>query len=215
MGVVVEQRDEELMRRVMQGERAALAALVERYHAPLLGYLYRLCNGNQPLAEDLTQECFLALLRADRYAPERPFKPWLYAIATNLARDHFRSASVRHAADEPEEHWLALHDPVPGPEELALAAEQGRAVARAISQISEEYRAALLLRFYNGLSLQEIADALHVPLGTVKSRLSVGTRQLRELLTAAETCGDAQRTNETTMTTPNTRERPQADRKVS
>src|SRR5579871_6950012 len=112
------------MRRVMQGERAALAALVERYHAPLLGYLYRLCNGNQPLAEDLTQECFLALLRADRYAPERPFKPWLYAIATNLARDHFRSAAVRRALSFDAPQFEPCEDERAGPESQALAAEQ-------------------------------------------------------------------------------------------
>jgi RNA polymerase sigma-70 factor (ECF subfamily) len=55
-------------------------------------------------------------------------------------------------------------------------------VAAALAQLSEEYRVALLLRFYQGLSLQEIAEALHLPLGTVKSRLSVGTHRLRKLL---------------------------------
>ncbi len=61
-------------------------------------------------------------------------------------------------------------------------AEQGAAVAAAIGQLGEEYRAAILLRFYHGLSIQEIAQALDIPLGTAKSRLSVGTRRLRTLL---------------------------------
>src|SRR5579884_2706822 len=176
--------DEQLIASVMAGDQAALAALVTRHHAPLFGYLYHLTagrsgvSGDRQLAEDLVQETFLHVLRLPAYPADRPFKPWLYTIATNLARDHFKSAAVSRALHqrEPDETLLALCDPAPGPEERALAAEQGADVAAAFARLGEEYRAALLLRFYQGLSLQEIADALHVPLGTVKSRLSVGTR---------------------------------------
>ena len=183
-----DESDEQVMAAVLRGDRAALGVLVERHHGPVLGYLYRLTGGRQ-LAEDLAQETFLALLRdrkAATYSPERPFKPWLYAIATNLARDHFKSAAARHTADEPEEALLALHDDAPGPEERAVATEEGRRVAAALGRLGEEYRVAVLLRFYQGLSLQEIADALRIPLGTVKSRLSVGTRRLRDLLSCAD-----------------------------
>ncbi len=70
-----------------------------------------------------------------------------------------------------------------GNPELALSnLEQGYEIAAALSRLSEEYQVALVLRFYHGLSLQEIADVLRIPLGTVKSRLSVGTHRLRDLL---------------------------------
>lgn len=176
--------DERLMAAVMAGEASALAALVERYHSPLIGYLYRLVGGDRPLAEDLCQETFLRLLRQQHYQPGRPFQPWLYAIATNLARDHLKSAAVTRTFWQPEheELLLELHDSAPGPEEAALAAEQGCEVAAALGQLGAEYRITLLLRFYNGLSLQEIAETLRVPVGTVKSRLSVGARRLRALL---------------------------------
>ena len=72
------------------------------------------------------------------------------------------------------------------PEEQALAGERAIAIAAALGQLGAEYRATIILRFYNGLSLQEIAETLEVPLGTVKSRLSVGLRRLREVLLAAE-----------------------------
>ena len=179
--------DERLMAAVMAGEASALAALVERYHSPLIGYLYRLVGGDRPLAEDLCQETFLRLLRQQHYQPGRPFKPWLYAIATNQARDHFKSAAVRRRSQQGDDEaaLFQLEDTTPGPEALALAAEQGEEVAAALARLSEEYRVALLLRFYQGLSLQEIAEALQVPLGTVKSRLSVGAHRLRALLAAA------------------------------
>lgn len=172
------------MTAVQAGDRPALGRLVERHHRPLIGYLYRLSGGDRPLAEDLAQETFVRLLRGSCYQVGRPFKPWLYAIATNLARDHFKAAYTRHTVAPVE-----TADPVdaaPGPEEVALAAEQGGEVAVALRRLGPEYRAALLLRFYGDLSLQEIAIALDVPLGTVKSRLSVGCRRLRVLLANPE-----------------------------
>ena len=179
-----ERSDEQLMTAVMAGDQVALAALVTRHHAPLLGYLYRLVGGDRPLAEDLVQETLLHVLRQHTYQAARPFKPWLYATATNLARDYFKSAAVRQrwrGGDE-EEALLQLDDSAAGPEEHALAAEQGSEVRAALAQLSEEYRVVLLLRFYQGFSLQEIAETLHIPLGTVKSRLSVGVHRLRSVL---------------------------------
>ena len=174
------------MARVMQGERSALAMLVERHHSALLGYLYRMLGGDRPLAEDLTQETFVRLLTSNSYQKARPFRPWLYAIATNLARDHFKAASTRHSSVGWDyAHTVKGNEPVsgtPGPEERVLAMEMGAEIAKAIARLAPEYRSALLLRFYGELSLQEIALALDVPLGTVKSRLSVGCRRLRDLL---------------------------------
>src|SRR2546423_10090030 len=124
-----ERSDEQLMAAVMAGDQVALAALVTRHHAPLLGYLYRLVGGDRPLAEDLVQETLLRVLRQGTYQSARPFKPWLYTIATNLARDYFKSVAVRQrwqrGEEEEEEALLQLHDSAPGPEERALAAEQG------------------------------------------------------------------------------------------
>jgi RNA polymerase sigma-70 factor (ECF subfamily) len=179
-----ERSDEQLMVAVMAGDQVALAALVTRHHAPLLGYLYRLVGGDRQLAEDLVQETLLHVLRQRTFRSARPFKPWLYTIATNLAHDYFKSAAVRRSfrGGDEEEALLQLYDSAPGPEERALAAEQGSEVRAALAQLSEEYRVVLLLRFYQGFSLQEIAETLQIPLGTVKSRLSVGVHRLRTVL---------------------------------
>ncbi len=179
-----ERSDEQLMAAVMVGDQVALAALVTRHHAPLLGYLYRLVGGDRQLSEDLVQETLLHVLRQRTYQSDRPFKPWLYTIATNLVRDYFKSAAARRSfrGDDSEEVLLHLHDSEASPEERALAAERGGEVRAALSQLGEEYRIVLFLRFYQGFSLQEIAETLHIPLGTVKSRLSVGVHRLRALL---------------------------------
>jgi RNA polymerase sigma-70 factor (ECF subfamily) len=177
--------DEQLLAAVLAGEREALTVLVARYQAPLTGYLDRLAGPDWALAQDLAQETFVRVLRQHGCRGNRPFKPWLYAIATNLARDHFKSAAVQRATRLDDEFASRLVDWDVGPEERALAAERAADVAEALRCLSAEYRAALVLRFYNGLSLQEIADTLEIPLGTVKSRLSVGLRRLREVLVAA------------------------------
>ena len=179
-----EKSDEQLMTAVMEGDQVALAALAARHHAPLLGYLYRLAGGDEQLAEDLVQETLLHVLRQRMCPPDRPFRPWLYTIATNLARDYFKSAAMRQRwrGGDAEDALLHLSDSAPGPEEHALASEQGSEVQSALVQLSEEYRVVVVLRFYQGFSLHEIAETLQIPLGTVKSRLSVGVHRLRTAL---------------------------------
>jgi RNA polymerase sigma-70 factor, ECF subfamily len=176
--------DEQLVLRVTAGERSALSLLVERHHGPLLGYLYRLTAGDRSLAEDLVQETFIRVLRQESYQPGRPFKPWLYAIATNLARDYFRSPASRKSASTEDDTLPELLDESPTPEDLIQAVDRKEIVMTAVRKLGWEYRAVLLLRYYQGLSLQEIAGAMNLPLGTVKSRLFAGTRRLRDLLSA-------------------------------
>jgi RNA polymerase sigma-70 factor (ECF subfamily) len=181
---VQERSDEELMAAVLAGDQTALALLVRRHHAPLLSYLYRVVGGDHPLAEDLVQETLLRVVRQRTYQSGRPFRPWLYTIATNLARDHFKSAAVRQSLQQRdgEEALLHLRDPQVSPEERVLAAEKRDEVRTALAQLREEYRVVILLRFYQGLSLLEIAETLRIPVGTVKSRLSASVHRLRSTL---------------------------------
>lgn len=81
---------------------------------------------------------------------------------------------------------LHLYDSEASPEERALAAERGNEVRAALTQLGEDYRIVLILRFYQRFSLQEIAETLHIPLGTVKSRLSVGVHRLRARLSPVQ-----------------------------
>jgi RNA polymerase sigma-70 factor (ECF subfamily) len=173
--------DEDLALRVQRGDAQGLTALVERHHGPLLGFVYRMTGGDRALAEDLVQEAFLRVMRAiGQYRYPRPFKPWLYAIALNLARDHYRRADTRHAAALSEEAWES--QPADPPDDGLLADAEGRQVAAAVHALPPHQREALVLRYYQGLSLDEIAAALDIPVGTVKSRLSLGLKRLRETL---------------------------------
>jgi RNA polymerase sigma factor (sigma-70 family) len=171
--------DEELMLSAMRGDRLAISVLVERYYRPLFAYLFRLTDGDRPTAEDLLQDTFTRLLAPHTYTSGRAVKPWLYAIATNLVRDRYRVLSRRGI----DPKLVTTQQPaVDDPADRALRSEDERAVRAAVRSLSQEQRAAIVLRFYQGLSLAEIALALDIPLGTVKSRLSIGTRRLRALL---------------------------------
>jgi RNA polymerase sigma-70 factor (ECF subfamily) len=176
--------DERLLAVVLAGERDALAMLVERHQQALTGYLDRLVGPDWSLAQDLCQETFLRVLSQSTPRGERPFRPWLYAIATNLARDHFKSAATRRSVHLDQPHVAQISDDAAGPEDCALRAERSAAIVAAVSALGPEYRAALLLRFWLAMSLQEIADTLDIPLGTVKSRLSVGLQRLKAHLRA-------------------------------
>jgi RNA polymerase sigma-70 factor, ECF subfamily len=177
--------DEQLARGVQAGRASDLALLVERHHSPLLGFLYRLTGGDRPLAEDLAQETFLRLLRGiHQFQPARPFKPWLYAIAVNVGRDHYKSADARHTDSLTEDYDAP--DPLT-PVEAALAAEAWQQVAAAVSALPLHQREVVVLRYADDLPLNEIAAILSLPVGTVKSRLSLALGRLRaQLAPAAE-----------------------------
>ncbi len=173
--------DEQLARAIQRGDKAALTPLVERHHSPLIGYLYRMTGGDRQLAEDLAQEAFLRALRGIAgYRYPRPFKPWLYAIATNLARDHYKRADTRRT--EPINTGTLRH-PAPNPPEAAYQnTAEAQQVAAAVAALPAHQREAVILRYYQNFSLAEIAAALNIPTGTVKSRLSLGLKRLRELM---------------------------------
>jgi RNA polymerase sigma-70 factor (ECF subfamily) len=174
--------DEILAQQIQQGNTDALASLVKRHHSQLIGYVYRLC-GDRNLAEDLTQDAFLRVIRAiHTYHYPQSFKAWLYAIATNLARDHFKRAEMRYRTLDTESASQILEAPDSHLEPIFERLTEAQQVINALMQLSEVHRVTIVLRYYEHFSLQEIADALAIPLGTVKSRLNSGLRHLRQQL---------------------------------
>lgn len=176
--------DEQIAQQLQQGDRAALTELVERHYDPLMGYLYRMARGDRALAQDLAQETFLRTLRGiGSYHYPRPFKPWLYAIATNLARNHYTSADTRRTESAEEHADYAADD---APDADLLEQDEAQAVIGALDVLPDHQREVIVLYFYQSLSLQAIADTLDIPLGTVKSRLSIGVKRLRERMEAQD-----------------------------
>lgn len=175
------QTDEALARSIQKGNASDMTELANRYYDPLLRYLYRMCGGNQALAEDMSQETFLRMMRGiTAYDSTRPFKPWFYSIARNIVRNHFSRADTRYADNPGEDSDFTDDNPLP--EEAVMHHENARQVFDALMQLPELYRSVVVLFYYEELPQKEIASILEIPVGTVKSRLSNGLKRLRAMM---------------------------------
>jgi RNA polymerase sigma-70 factor (ECF subfamily) len=166
--------DEMLMLAFAQGTPEALTELFRRYRQPIHGFFRRRVV-DPARAEELMQETFLAVLRAGtRYQPRALFRTYLYAIALKILRAHRRKATFRAA-------FFGRSDAHADPS-LQDSTETGLWVRRAVARMDATDREILLLREFEQLSYAEIADLLHLPINTVRSRLFRARIALRELL---------------------------------
>jgi len=178
------QSDETLFESYRSGDRAALRTLIERHQIELLRFLTRM-TGDPAGAEDVFQDAFLQVhLSSDTFDATRKFRPWLFTIAANKARDYLRrkgrrrmlelSAPVDGAdsgGDSPGSFVDLLEVRVPAPDAKMDAAETGAKVQQALNLLPPLLREILLLAYFQRLSYVQIHEELGIPLGTVKSRL--------------------------------------------
>lgn len=173
--------DDELVQGMARGEQACFEAFIQRHHAPLSGYLQRQLRDVQK-AEDLVQETFLRFLRQlkERSIPDNP-QAWLYRVALNLCRDYWKSAQFqtdnRLMADLPEQR-----DTQSSVIELAERQETRREIIQSLDELPDVQKQVVMLRFFQDLKLQDIAETLQLPLGSVKTHLYKGLRKLKSKL---------------------------------
>lgn len=177
---VEDRTDEALLDGYVHGDREAFTELIGRYRNQLLHFLIRFL-GSRAAAEDVFQETFVQVhLSAETFDPTRRFKPWLFTIAANKARDHHRKhgreptvslSAPMNREQEGRPYVDLLEADLPGPTAPILDAERSRLVKSVVDSMSPHLREILLLSYFQRLSYNQIADTLHIPLGTVKSRL--------------------------------------------
>ncbi len=170
-----------------KGEADAIRQLVEAYERPIYHIIWR-SVGNSEDARDLTQETFVRAIRAlDQFDPTRPFRNWIFRIASNLAIDHLRRRRIRTVSinvDEDDERGMrapTLVDPGSRPDEVHEQTWLSEKLAKLVDRLPPEYRMVVHLRHREQLSYEEIAETLDVPLGTVKARLHRAHHRLRAL----------------------------------
>jgi RNA polymerase sigma-70 factor (ECF subfamily) len=168
-----------LIAKAQKGERDAFGELVRHHHPGVVNVVYRMC-GDVELAEDAAQDAFIqAWLHLPSFRHGTSLRNWIYRIAVNAALDVLRREPKAPLVDL---ETLSMPDSFAGPETMLLEKERAFAVQRAILSLTEANRSVLILREYGGLSYQEIAAALNIPLGTVMSRLNYARDRLKELL---------------------------------
>lgn len=175
-----EPSDEAMMERFCQGDAAAFDVLFARHRRPLHGFFRRMA-GSGAAADDLLQVTFLHLVKARaRFAQGERFKPWLYAIARNAARDYLRLAHHREQGGEAAELSVAQAHAAEGPEPVDAA--ELEALRRALAELPVAYREAVVMHQLEGLSFGEIARAVGATPGAVKVRAHRGYVRLRAAL---------------------------------
>ena len=169
--------DQRLVERVQRGDKAAFDVLVLRYQHKIVKLVNRYLHDHAE-ALDVTQEAFIKAYRAlPRFRSDSAFYTWLYRIAINTAKNQLVSASRRPAGStidlqDPDEYEAnaRLRD-MDTPEALLLSDEIKQTVERTLRELPDELRTAITLRELEGLSYEEIAQAMDCPVGTVRSRI--------------------------------------------
>ncbi len=180
--------DSALARQAAAGDETAFEGLVGKYSRPILDYCRRLV-GDATAAEDLAQETFVKFyLGLSTFDPSRPVPPYLYRIAHNHCLDWLRKKRLPTVSLtwEDEEAGTVREAEAPdatlAPDELVERAEVQQAVDDALASLPPTYRGALIMRHREGMSYEEIAEALDMPLGTVKARIHRGRERLQQKL---------------------------------
>jgi RNA polymerase sigma-70 factor (ECF subfamily) len=181
--------DEALLTAYIDGDRQAFAALLERYRTELHGFLARFL-GSSAAADDVFQETFLQVhLAASTFDSTRNFKPWLFTIAANKARDWHRRQKRRRAVSldaplggDPDGTRMVdiMESKAEVPDNLLESAETRERVKDVVDSMPALYREVLQLNYFQKMSYQQIAEVLGVPLGTVKSRLHAAVATFAE-----------------------------------
>jgi len=181
-----ERSDGELAERAATGDARAYEQLVVRYQRLVYHILWS--RGGEPQEiEDMAQETFMrAWERLHTFDPTQSFKAWIARVATNLAIDYHRARSRRPTLVElPDEETTPLQADAADPVLVAQNLDDQRRLLRALQEVPPLYRQALVLRFVEDLPNDEIATALGLPLGSVKTRIFRGRELLKQRLIAA------------------------------
>ena len=176
----------QLVEAARQGDQEAFAQLVRNYEKRIFALALRMCKNPDDAAE-AAQEAFLAAWQGLKFfRGESSFSTWLYRLASNACVDLLRKEGRHSAAAGPslndEELNIDVPDRLPSPQEEAERKELRAQIEEGLAALSPEHRQVLVLREMHQLSYDEIADTLELDVGTVKSRINRGRKQLRKIL---------------------------------
>ncbi len=178
-----------LIEKVKKGDLEAFEELVHLYEVRAINFAYRMLKDSHD-AEDAVQEAFLKVFdKIHTFHQKSSFSTWFFTILNNVCLDALRKkskapaqVSINQQSDEEDEYELPIEDTTPGPYEAFQKKDAMKALDAALSQLSDEHRAVIVLRDINGMEYENIAKVLDVSLGTVKSRLSRARQALGKLL---------------------------------
>jgi RNA polymerase sigma-70 factor, ECF subfamily len=174
--------EDRLMVRARQGDKDALRQIYQDYFSPVYNFI-RLRVDDGPQADDLTSEVFVKLMTAfrDGKAPRQSLRGWLFRVARNVLYDHFGGGQQKYT-EEALEEWVPASREDSDPEIRLLQLADSQRVRRAMERLSADQQEVLVLRFAQGLSVEETADLMGKNINTVKSLQFRAVNGLRQFL---------------------------------
>ena len=177
----------ELIARARAGDESAFTVLVEAYQSAIYNLCYRML-GDAAEAEDAAQEAFLrAYSRLSSYDTSRPFKTWLFSIASHHSIDRLRKRRLIWLSieDEPLAPHPALREQTPGPEEMSMRREQTEVIQKYLAKLAPDDRQVIVMRYWHDMSYEEIAETTRATVSSVKSRLHRARGHVAEMMRSA------------------------------
>ena len=174
--------DEELMVLLGKGDKRAFDEVYVRYAQPLFGYFMKLLARDNEKCEDMVHDLFAKIIRKPEYFDtRRSFRTWVYSVASNMCKNEYKRMAVRKnvKSDLASSEFLKSH------EDTLKTVHEKRFSDRLQAQLEEmdeKHKSVFVLRHFDGFSMKEIADALQINEGTVKSRLFYATKSLASAL---------------------------------
>lgn len=180
------QQEQVWVQEAMAGDQQAFSKLVEAYQRPVYNLTYRML-GNPQEAEDAAQETFLrAYSKLKQYNPKHKFSTWVFSIANNHCIDRLRKRRATYVSIDDNPVLQNLESDSPRPEREATRSEQARELQKLLENLEPEYRTPLILRYWEELSYEEIAQSMDLTVSAVKSRLFRARKQMADIYAQAQ-----------------------------
>ncbi len=175
--------DEDLMRFFIKGDKKAFEQIYARYESFVVNFFYRRLWNDSEKAEDFAHDLFTKIIdKPDSFDPSRTFKTWLFSVANNMCKNEYKKQEVRKPTGYDLPEGMDSKDENPLQDVEIDKANFNEALKKELDKLNDKHREVFMLRHFEGLSLNEIGEALEINTGTVKSRLHLATKTLADKL---------------------------------
>ncbi len=177
------QEDEQLMRMVAKGDQRAFDEIYERYAAKLSYYFMSKLKHDKEKGEDFVHDLFAKLIdRPELFDPDKKFKTWIYSVANNMCINEYKKMAVRSNTTNGVSQDLPIASDEKAVEEQVYENDFANDLSAVLKELDDKHSEVFVMRHVNGLSVKEVAEAMEISQGTVKSRLFYATKKVAEQL---------------------------------
>lgn len=171
--------DTELMQGILEKDSRAFSELYDRYSGVLVNYFYKMLWQDKEKAQDFMQDLFAKIIeKPELFDLKRNFKTWMFSVANNMCKNEYRKQGIRHNTSYDMEEGFQIKDTATDAMDALQDSQFSEKLKLELGQLEEKQKSTFVMRYFQELSIKEIADALDISEGTVKSRLFYTLKKL-------------------------------------